>query len=150
MLSFQRRQTGKRLWIAGMSPLHVFLTVCPLAQCWSQTVLPKLACVTLSLSNWSVLRAGMVFQPISEGIWKTPSCVWPCLLCVCVCEESVPICHFFGEQHINGFFHDIYIHDVCVHVSDSFLISLSEAVPVATQQICNQIGGSLSAAMPLL
>lgn len=74
--------------IAGTGPLHVFLTVCPLAQCCSQTVLPKVAYVTLSLSYWSVLRAGMVFQPISVSIRKMVSCVWPYPLCVCVCPQE--------------------------------------------------------------
>lgn len=34
--------------MAGTGPLHVLLTSCPLAQCRTQTVLPKLTYVTLS------------------------------------------------------------------------------------------------------
>ena len=43
--------------MAGAGPLHVFLTVCPLAQCSTQTVLPTLTFVTLS--HWPALHAGM-------------------------------------------------------------------------------------------
>lgn len=47
--------------MAGTSPLHVFLTGCPLAQCGNRTVLPKQTYVTLS--HWPAPHAGMLLHP---------------------------------------------------------------------------------------
>lgn len=48
--------------MAGTGPLHVFLTVCPLAQRETQTVLPKPTHVTLSCCL--APHAGMALHPI--------------------------------------------------------------------------------------
>lgn len=42
--------------MADAGPVLVFLTICPLAQCSAQAVLPKMACVTLS--HQPALHAG--------------------------------------------------------------------------------------------
>lgn len=55
----QHGQMRKCLWIKWLaqSPLHVFLTACPLAQRGTQTVLPNPAYVTLS--QWHAPHAGI-------------------------------------------------------------------------------------------
>lgn len=54
--------------MAGTESLRVFLTVCPLARCGSQTVLPKVAYVTLS--HWPALHAGVPLHPTFVDIRK--------------------------------------------------------------------------------
>lgn len=53
---------------AGTGPLHVLWTGCPLAQCSTQTVLPKLTYVTLS--HWPAPHAGMPLHATLGDIRK--------------------------------------------------------------------------------
>lgn len=62
-------------------PVLVFLTICPLARCSAQAVLPKVACVTLS--HRPVLHAG---TPNSSGHQKGGR-QRGALVCVCLSAD---------------------------------------------------------------